>query len=142
MSSFVVRIARTLSQTSDGITPRRSNSLDEDPLQVAPHRLSMSPSFNDFSLNAQGDAQEEYSAFEAEQLATKSRNSVEVHRTDVVQCSAPVAACSPRSEVLAPKATTSAAWPATSPRTLKSRSIKVMGMDAYDYCELLRSSSL
>lgn len=51
---------------------------------------------------------------------------------------APAAAGSPRNVVHPADATTSA----TSPRPVKSRSVKVMGMDAYDYCELLRSSSL
>lgn len=58
MSSFVIRIARTLSQGSEGLTPRRSASLDEDgvfPQQPVLRRLSMSPSFNDFSLSVQED---------------------------------------------------------------------------------------
>lgn len=141
MSSFVIRIARTLSQGSEGLTPRRSASLDEDgviPQQPVLRRLSMSPSFNDFSLSVQEDAEEEYRSLVIEQLATKSRDVIETRKLEVTQRRAPAAAGSPRNVVHPADATTSA----TSPRPMKSRSVKVMGMDAYDYCELLRSSSL
>lgn len=139
MSSIVGRLARTLSQGSDGLAHRRNTSAtDEDgvsPRQVVLHRLSASPSFNDFSLSVHEDAEEEYRPVAAGTMVAKP--------SDIVGSRPPVAmryqtavASSPPQGVLPPGAT------ATSPRTAKSKPIKIMGMDPYDYCELLRGSSL
>lgn len=140
MSSFVGRLARTLSQGSDGLTPRRSTSLDEEsdtPRRVALHRLSASPSFNDFSLNAQEDAEEEYKAFAPDNVAPRLHDGEDPGQQRALQCHVPAAEVPARAGVLPPEATGT-----TTPRPIKSKSIKIMGMDPYDYCELLRSSCL
>lgn len=139
MSSIVGRLARTLSQGSDGLAHRRSTSaMDEDgvsPRRVVLHRLSASPSFNDFSLSVHEDAEEEYRPVAAGDMATKASDMVGIRQPEAMRFQTAVAS-SPPPGVLPPEAT------AASPRTAKSKPIKIMGMDPYDYCELLRGSSL
>lgn len=147
MASIVGRLARTLSQGAEEASHRRSSSSIDggggggggvvSPRPAGTPRISASPSFNDFSLNAQEDAEEEYRSLFADLADAKTicDNGIDQSRTSHCENST----AGPQALVaVPPKAGPSAR------ATLKARarSVKVMGMDAYDYCDLLRGSSL
>ncbi|CAD7699344.1 unnamed protein product [Ostreobium quekettii] len=144
MASIVGRLARTLSSGAEEASHRRSSSSSDgcgggilSPRPVGTPRISTSPSFNDFSLNAQEDAEEEYRSLFADMADAKTICDNGIDQSNTTRCENSTAGAQPVGAV-PPKAVP------TARATLKSRarSVKVMGMDAYDYCDLLRSSSL
>jgi len=142
MASIVGRLARTLSQGPEE-AHRRGASLGEGGVlgpapatPMASPRLSTSPSFNDFSLSVHEDAEEEYRSVFAGPGGMKA-----IDQPQGAQCNDLAAGSQTIEGVLLPK-DAAAATAAHAPLRSKARSVKVMGMDAYDYCDLLRSGSL
>lgn len=168
MTSIVGRLARTLSGNAGGGLPevehhRRNSSIaDGSPRVLAagslssPTRMSTSPSFNDFSLSVQEDVAEEYGPiFNRVDTANGSLMSDDtIFAMDKASFDTPgqqgSLAWGPFAAVLSPRAArpptvvTAPNVAATAPQAVptKTKSVKIMGMDAYDYCDLLRSSSL
>lgn len=140
MTTIVGRLARSLSQGPDGLPHRRSTSATDDdnlsPRRMGLQRLSGSPSFNDFSLSVREDAEEEYRPLVVGKMATKPEDIIGVHQPEAMRYQTAVPSSPPPSSTLHHGAMSA------SPRAVKSKPIKIMGMDPYDYCELLRGSSL
>lgn len=168
MTSLVGRLARTLSQgsgsTAEAERQRRGSFCSEGSPRLWPalssptgqSKLSTSPSFNDFSLSVQEDAVEELgSLFDSTDGGSTSLMSDDtIFSIDKAkydnQGQQGTQACGPFASAFAaktagPEITASVPAPtsiATQSVPAKTKRVKIMGMDAYDYCDLLRSSSL
>lgn len=150
MASIMGRLARTLAQGGEGISGgggslaegerhrRMASVVNESGGAglLSPRgqsKLSTSSSFNDFSLLVQEDAVEEYGTFFGSTNTGDAGGFLE-------GC---FSTASVQNKDISPAARPDAAAVAGVPRALSSRtgSLKVMGLDAYDYHDLLRSNS-
>ncbi|GMH43314.1 hypothetical protein BSKO_11236 [Bryopsis sp. KO-2023] len=155
MSSFVGRLARTLSQGSgnNSDTTHRRISSSPDAFERAPvetkTRMSASPSFNDFSLRVEEDAEEMgmwWSPSWSQELPVAETNSTK-NTAPMLSMTSTSSLQSVSSGTLLPAAaavapvshTPSAPVEISAP---KRRRPTIMGMDAYDYCDLIKSSSM
>lgn len=157
MSTFVGRLARTFSQGPgcSETSHRRVSSTPESVDIPSPHvqdarpKLSTSPSFNDFSLRTEEDAVEELGWLGASlslgspsagDSSKASGSMFSFDGADSTACGSPTTpmALLPTTATAAVAQTPSAPIPVPKSK----RRTKIMGMDAYDYCDLIRSSSL
>ena len=165
MTSFVRRLAKSLSHDSGAGGPRDPRC--PEPLSTkhsSPRQLSASPSFNDFSLRAEEDGERIRDATRSAQCRsraaveefgrafwTKTPTATTMHRPtasssgnatsffDDGGLSRLLGGSTPtESPVGSPTESTSSMMSALPKKTTR----KIVGLDPYDFCDLLKSSSL
>lgn len=151
MTSFMGRLARTLSSGGDGMHHRVTSApeaIEIPKAEAIKPRMSTSPSFNDFSLRVEEDAQEELGWLmpSLSMDSSSQANACDLASPTMSDGSSLRSVASCNQSTLLPTAAAAAAAPAqSSPAPIPPKGklrTKIMGMDAYDYCDLIRTSSL